>query len=106
MPDAKAGPMCRSYSASRMRSRVTRPPTKAASSSEGGLLRRLVEHLLGVVVDHDGRFEVLKLRLRSKDGLNCLLEGWAVSFLRRLDILPEVNAAASLGPLICSAPSL
>jgi len=63
---------------------------------EGGV----VEHLLGRVVDHDRCFEILHLRFRAEDELDRLLEGRAVSFLRRLDVLPEINPAASLAPLV------
>ena len=47
-----------------------------------------------------GAFEVLELRLRAKDRLDCLFKSRAVRSFRSLDVLPEVNATAAPGRFI------
>jgi hypothetical protein len=61
------------------------------------LLCSVVDHFFGGVVDHDGCFEILELRFRTKDRLDCLFKSRAMRFLRSLDVLPEINATTAPG---------
>src|SRR6188474_3841279 len=60
----------------------------------------VVDHLFGRIVDNDWCLEILELRPRAEDRLDCLFKGRAVRFLRRLDVLPEINATAAPGRFI------
>src|SRR4029078_1637868 len=63
-------------------------------------LSGVVDHLFGRIVDDDWRLEILELRLRAKNRLNCLFKGMAVRFLRSFNVLPEINATAAPGRFI------
>src|SRR5215470_15935912 len=54
-----------------------------------------IDDLLGGVVDHNRRIEVLKLRASAKHRFYTVLEGRSVSLFRSFDVLPQVHATAA-----------